>query len=326
MRLKISEARALALDILRRHRFGEEDAGIVADHLVDAHLTGYTFAGLPRLLVVLRRLRERPEEIPGPVRTLSQTPVSAALDGQDTLGYVACRRAVDIAVDKARESGIAVVSVANAYYSGRSGYYTERAARQGLVALHASHASRMVAPTGGSEPVLGSNPFTFAAPTAGDPLVVDLSTAAITWGEIQLAQRVGEPLPEGVAVDCDGEPTTDPAAALLGAALPWGGHKGYALSLVVQTLGVLAGGDLTPDHYGSFGFLFLVWRPDLLLPEGEFETRMGALLDTVRSSRPAAGSPGILVPGERGRASRAAALAAGHIELPDRVYEDLLAL
>jgi LDH2 family malate/lactate/ureidoglycolate dehydrogenase len=321
--LPIDEARDLAVAILRQHRLTEEDARIVADHLIDAQLTGYTFAGLPRLLVVLERLRAQ-DRTPEPIEVVRESPVSATVNGNGNLGYVVCRRAVDIAVDKAETSGLAVVGAYDSYYSGRSGYYVERAARRGMVAIHASSAFPMVAPTGGTRPVLGSNPIAMAFPVDAeqDPVIADLSTASSTWGALQLAKRVGEPLPEGIAIDAEGDPTTDPAAALLGAILPSAGHKGYAIAVAVQALGLFAGGDAVPEPFGNFGFFFLVMKRDLFVDERTYRLRTAEMVKAVQD----AGTGSVVLPGQRGAQRRRAALARGVVEIPERVHQDLLAL
>lgn len=323
--LPIDEARELAVAILRDHKLSEEDAGIVADHLLDAQLTGYTFAGLPRLLVVLERLRTQ-GVAPDPMTVVRETPISATVDGRGNLGYVVCRRAVDIAIEKAETSGLCVVGVSNSYYSGRSGYYVERAARRGLVSIHASSAFPMVAPTGGTRPLLGSNPITMAFPAGDDPIVVDLSTAASTWGALQLANRVGEPLPEGIAIDADGNPTTDPARALLGAILPSAGHKGYAIAVAVQALGLFAGGDAVPEPFGNFGFFFLVMRRDLFCSAQVYDSRIAELAAAVENSPPAPGGDGAHLPGRRSAQRRRDGLRRGVVDIPERVHRDLLTL
>jgi len=315
VQLTIDKARQLCLDTLAKFHFTDEDAAIVADHLVDAQLTGYDFAGLPRLLAVLGRLRNDPEARPGPVEVVRETPVSAQLDAHGNLGYVACFRAVELAIEKAKANGLAIVGVANAHYSGRSGYYVERAVRAGLAAFHASDACPMVAAPGAVAPVLGSNPMAFGFPSNEGPLVYDLSTASSTWGELQLASRVGRPLPEGAAVDREGNPTTDPDEGLLGALLPWGGHKGFALALAVQLLGIMVGGDPVPDTYGSFGFFFVVWQPELFSPVEEYRAKVDQLFAQIRAS----GKGSIRLPGERSARERAARLADGKIEVADEV-------
>lgn len=323
--LSIEDARRLAIAILRQHRLTDEDAAIVADHLIDAQLTGYTFAGLPRLLVVLDRLR-RQDRTPDPVRVVRETPISASVDGNGNLGYVVCHRAVDIAIEKAETTGLSAVGAYNSYYSGRSGYYTERAARRGLIAIHASSAFPMVAPAGGTRPLLGSNPITAAFPTEDDPVVVDLSTAASTWGALQLADRIGEPLPDGIAIDAEGNPTTDPARALRGAILPSAAHKGYSIAVAVQALGLFAGGDAIPEPFGNFGFFFLVMQRDLLCSEQDYTERITELVTAIESSPPAPGGDAVRLPGMRGARRRRDALRKGVVEIPERVHQDLLAL
>jgi L-2-hydroxycarboxylate dehydrogenase (NAD+) len=326
MKITVGAAKKLAIDVLTAHRVPADEAEITAEHLVDAHLAGHAFAGLPRLLVILERIRSEGGVPDQAVEVVAQSPVSATIDGHHHLGYVVCRRAVDIAIDKAARAGVAVVGAYNSYYSGRSGYYTERAARAGLVAFHVSSAFPMVAPTGGIDPVLGSNPLTAAFPRSGDPIAVDLSTAAITWGEIQLARTTADRLPDGVAIDRDGQPTTVAERALHGAALPWGGHKGYALGVAVQLLSVLAGGDALPEPFGNFGFLFIVFRPDLLAPHEDYDRKADELVHRLHSSRTLPGRNGVLVPGERSGGQRAAQLSAGHIDIPDVVHQQLVTL
>lgn len=323
--IPIGEARQLAIDVLLKHRLRLEDAEVVADHLLDAQLTGYTFAGLPRLLVVLERLREQ-DPAPPPVQIVRESPVSATIAGNGNIGYVVCRRAVDIAVDKAESSGIAIVGAYDSYYSGRSGYYTELAARRGLVAMHASSAFPMVAPTGGSKPILGSNPISWAFPTRDVPLVIDLSTAASTWGALQLAQRIGEQLPEGAAIDARGVPTTDPGEALRGAILPAAGHKGYSIAVAVQALGLLAGGDAIPAPFGNFGFHFVVVKRDLLVPAEQYDARIEELITATRTSPPAPGNDRVRLPGDGSAARRADAIQRGTITIPTKVNDDLHAL
>ncbi|AMM20020.1 hypothetical protein AX769_07390 [Frondihabitans sp. PAMC 28766] len=271
----------------------------------------------------LRRQRDVPLE---PIEIERETPISATIAGHGHLGYVVCRRAIDIAIEKAEVTGLAVVAANDSYYSGRSGYYTELAARRGLVAIHASSAFPMVAPTGGIAPLLGSNPITMAFPTTEDPLVIDLSTAASTWGALQLAQRVGETLPEGVAIDAEGKPTTDPTEALLGAILPSGGHKGYAIAVAVQALAVLAGGDAVPEPFGNFGFFFVVMKRDLFVSAEKYDDHIHTLVDAIRTSTPAPGGEPVRVPGEGAARRRAEALRRGTVVVPDRVHRDLLDL
>jgi L-2-hydroxycarboxylate dehydrogenase (NAD+) len=320
-RLPVEDATELAEQSLRRLGYTDTEATAIADHLVDAALRGLTFAGLPRILAVAEKMRVRPVRCP--IETVHETPVSAMLDGGNNVGYLTVLRGTEIAIEKARSSGIAVVGIHNSYYSGRSGYYVERLVEQGLVAIHICSAERTVVPHGGTTPSLGTNPVAFGFPSDDQPVVFDMGTSAIMHGEAQLCARTGEPLPAGVAVDAAGEPTRDAAAALLGGFLPFGGHKGYGLSLSAQLFGVLAGAARGHGELADYAFFLLAMRPDLLMPAAEFTAGVAGLVREVKSGGSADGE--ILVPGERGRRQARANRDAG-IVVDNAVYKALLAL
>jgi LDH2 family malate/lactate/ureidoglycolate dehydrogenase len=224
------------------------------------------------------------------------------------------------AIAKAASHGIALIGITNSWMSGRSAHFVEMIARADLVAVHTASAARAVAPFGGIRPALGTNPIAFALPTSRGPVVFDMGTAAFMMTELMLRERRGESLPSGVAVDAAGTPTTDPASARLGALLPFGGYKGFGLALMVQALGVLAGSAL--DVEGDNGFLFIVFRPDLLTALDEFKREMTALIDRVKATPRAAGVDEIRIPSERAFRDRERALADG-IEIDRAVYEAL---
>src|ERR1051326_8765203 len=135
---------------------------------------------------------------------------------------------------KAAAHGIAVIGVTDSWMSGRSAYFVEMIARADLVAIHTASSGSSVAPYGGMRPVLGTNPIAVALPGADGPLVLDMGTSAFMGTELQLRVRLGPPLPGGVAIDRDGQPPRDAAEAQAGALLPFGGHKGFGLGLIVQ--------------------------------------------------------------------------------------------
>jgi L-2-hydroxycarboxylate dehydrogenase (NAD+) len=320
-RLSVAEATDLAVRSLRRLGYTDGEAAAIADHLVDAALRGIEFAGLPRILAVAEKMRLRPQRLP--IEVVHETPVSAMLDAGNNVGYLAVLRGTEIAREKAAASGIAVVGIHNSYYSGRSGYYVERLVDAGLVAIHICSAERTVVPYGGTTPSLGTNPIAFGFPSDDVPVVFDMGTSAIMHGEVQLRARTGTPLPDGVAVDATGEPTLDAAAALLGGFLPFGGHKGYGLSLAAQLFGVLSGAARTHGELADYAFFLLAMRPDLLMPAEEFTAGVAALVAEIKAGRSTGGE--IMVPGERGRAQAARNRTAG-IVVEDAVYAALEAL
>ena len=325
MRLTIAEATDLAATALSRHGLPAEHARIVAEHLVDSALCGHEFSSLPRVLAIVDELRAK-QEPAKPVTVAREDGAFAHVDGGDNIGYVVSLVAVDKAVEIARRQGVAVVTADNTWFSGRCSYYVERAARQGLVALHTTNTTARVAPFGSAERVLGTNPFAVAFPAEPDPIVIDIGTSAITWGDVVLARTKGEPLPPGVAVDPEGRVTRDPQAALDGAFLPWGGQRGAALSMAVQLLGVLAGSAPVVTGTGGYGLVFIVIDPQRVAPEADFPGRAAELRRIVTTGRPLAGNASVRMPGDGSMARRREALRAGYVEVDDRVYARLSAL
>src|SRR6185369_13820071 len=132
-----------------------------------------------------------------------------------------------IAISKALATGIAVVGVHNSYYSGRNAYYVELMVRAGLVGIHTASAKPHVLPPGGRKPALGTNPFSIGFPSANGPVIYDIGTASVMWGEVLLMARLGHTFPEGVGFDAEGRPTRDAAAVAQGGVAAFGGHKGF---------------------------------------------------------------------------------------------------
>ncbi len=202
---------------------------IITDQLIDNALCGYRFASLPRILAIADDAKTSKPRTP--IRIMRETPVSALVDGGNKVGYVAAFRGAEIAIEKAKASGIAIVGVNNSYYSGRNAYYVEQIVHAGLVAIHTASAQPHVLPPGGRRPALGTNPFSIGFPSANGPVIYDIGTASLMWGEVLLMARLGEPLPEGIGFDRDGNPTRDArAVAEDGGVTAFGGHKGYGLS------------------------------------------------------------------------------------------------
>jgi LDH2 family malate/lactate/ureidoglycolate dehydrogenase len=272
--LSIEEATDLGIRALRAVGFPEEQAPIITAHLVDAALSGYPFAGLPRILTI--NDNPRTHEPRTPIKIVHETEISALIDGGNNVGYYAVYQAMKVAIAKANKNRIAIVGMYRSQMTGRNAYYLEHIAREGLVGIHLATGTHLVLPHGGREPALGTNPIAFGFPTSKDPFIIDLGTAGMMLGEIVLRSRTGRTLPEGIAIDESGTPTTDPNEALKGGVFPFGGHRGYALSLGIQAMCLLAGSARGAHPGEAYGFMFLVFDGELLMPSREFE---GALED-----------------------------------------------
>lgn len=258
-----------------------------------------------------------------PVRVVRETPVSALVDGGNKVGYVAAYRGAEIAIAKAKASGIAIVGVHNSYYSGRNAYFVELIVRAGLIAIHTSSARPHVLPPGGRRPALGTNPFSVGFPSANGPVIYDIGTASVMWGEVLLMARLGEALPDGVGFDSDGNSTRDASAvAQNGGVAPFGGHKGYGLSFTIQALGLLAGAALPRGDVQDYGFLFIAIDPAVMLPDGDFETQFSELIARIKATPRQAGVDEIRIPSERAFREREQRRAEG-IVLDRKVVEAL---
>ena len=281
---------------LQRIGYPADEATIITDQLIDNALCGYRFASLPRILAIAED--EKTNRPRTPVRVVRETPVSALVDGGNKVGYIAAYRGAEIAIAKAKANGIAIVGVHNSYYSGRNAYYVEHIARAGLVAIHTASAKPHVPPPGGRRPALGTNPFSIGFPSAQGPVIYDIGTASLMWGEVLLMARLGEMLPAGIGFDADGNPTRDAGAvAADGGVAPFGGHKGYGLSFAIQALGLLAGAALPRGDVLDYGFLFIAIDPAALLPD--FQMQMAELVERIKATPRQPGEDEIRIPSER---------------------------
>jgi LDH2 family malate/lactate/ureidoglycolate dehydrogenase len=324
MELTVDQARTLVVDALAAQRISAENARIVADHLIDAALCGHEYSSLPRVLAIAEEMKSKAPA--GSIRIAREHGCFAHIDGGDNIGYAVSLVAIDKAIEIGRRQGVAIVTANNTWFSGRCAYYVERAARQGLIAIHTTNTTARVAPFGGADRLMGTNPFAIAFPSEDDPVVIDIGTSAITWGDVALARAKGEPLPAGVAVAPDGSPTNAPAAALDGAFLPWGGQRGSALALAVQLLGMLAGSTTVIQDTSNYGLFFATIDPRQVAPERAFAAQVCELRRAVTHTRPLPGGAAVRMPGDGSQGRRSEAARAGVIRLNDTVYQRIVAL
>jgi LDH2 family malate/lactate/ureidoglycolate dehydrogenase len=318
--LSLAEARALAEGAMRGIGYEAEEARILADHVIDAALCGYEYSGLPKLLNVADHPRFKAPR--RPMRALRETSTSVLFDGGNQSGMLGMYYATCALIERAERHGFAIVGVNNIWMSGRSAYYVEMVARAGLIGIHTVAAAPLVAPLGGAKAALGTNPIAFGFPMEDDPLVIDLGTSAFMGTDLQFRQRLGIPLPEGVAIDEQGRATTDAGAARRGAILPFGGHKGYALALAMHALGVLCGGT-TDEERG--GYLFIAFKPDLFIPLNDYRRALTVEIAAIKATPRQEGVGEIRIPGERAYRERAR-LAREGIEIDRRIHDSLVQL
>jgi uncharacterized oxidoreductase len=283
----------------------------VGDALVDANLVGHDSHGVIRIPQYVAAVRDGEVVPAAEPKVIRETASSALVDGQWGFGQVTAERATRLAVEKAKAQGIAAAGAVKCNHIGRLGEYSEMAAADGVVAFvttggFGGRGSRG-APFGGREGLLGTNPLSFGFPgESGTAMLVDFATTAVAAGKIQVARAKGTPLPPGAILDKDGNPTTNAEDFYQGGVmLPFGGHKGYALQLVVELLGrVLTGADDYAEGnrggpvYGHAGALVVAIDADIFRDQAGYAREVEATLAKVRAVPPAPGFDRVMIPGE----------------------------
>lgn len=289
----------------------EEDSRAVVDHIVESNLFGHPSHGVMRYAEYLRALRERRFKPQATPRIVSDHPCTAVVDANGALGQVGANVATRLAIDKARAQGMAAVGLRNTSHIGRVGAYPLEIARAGLIGSIFVNAGRLgyqIAPFGGIDGRLSTNPLAFAAPRRqADPILIDMTTSMAAEGKIRVAINQGKSLPEGWIIDSEGRPTTDPHDFKddpPGAILPLGGpvgHKGYGLSIMVEILGgALSGEGCAAGErvMSSNGVLVTAYRIEDFCDLDRYYDEVDSLIAHVKSSRLAEGFNEILAPGE----------------------------
>jgi LDH2 family malate/lactate/ureidoglycolate dehydrogenase len=310
--LPAKRLRAFGADCFAAAGMPEEEARLAAELLVRSELRGVETHGLVWLPNYCRALREGRVN-PTPRIAMEGQGAALRVDGDGGLGHVVSARAMDLCIERAREQGAAFAAVRNSRHNGAASLYALRAMEAGLIGLSLTGGGVRVAPAGGREALLGTNPIAFAAPAGEEPpIVLDMATSVAAGARVTLHARKGLPIPEGWALTPEGEPTTEPELGDRGALLPLGGTlemgaaKGFGLGLVVETLCNLLTGMATgperargeqEDRRGT-GHFFAALRIDLFEPAEEFRRRMDRTLRILRESTPQAGIERVCVPGE----------------------------
>lgn len=312
---------AAAITVAAGSEAGE--AELVAANLVEANLQGHDSHGvgmLPRYVAAVHDGML----VPGEHATVAQDAGALlTVDGNRGYGQVVAAEAMALGIERAAELGACVLALGNAHHIGRIGAWAEQAATAGLVSVHFVNvvARSIVAPWGGRDARLGTNPFCVGVPRPGrEPVILDFATSRVAQGKVRVAYNKGEQLQPGLMIDADGEPTTDPAAGVkppAGALLPFGEHKGYGLALVCELLGgaLAAGlpyrGEPLAGAGVYNGMLAFLVDPARLGHGATFATQVEEVLTWVTGSPPARGVDHVLVAGEPERAVKAQRLAAG---------------
>jgi LDH2 family malate/lactate/ureidoglycolate dehydrogenase len=308
-RYPIDPVRQLVAEIAAAAGVAALDAAILADALVDADLHGTSTHGVSRLNIYVRRIQRGLIDPGAELRVETRRPAVLVVDAAGGLGQVQAVKTLDLLKPLARQYGVASATIRRSQHFGALSYYCNRAAADGMVLVAMTNCEPAMSPAGGCEAFFGTNPIAASFPTGkGFPFKIDLATSLVARGNIIAAHKAGRPIPEGWALDVDGNPTTDADAALAGTVLTMAGHKGSALAAMVELFsGVLSGAAVGNevgsmykhmDRHQNVGHFFALFDVAAFMDPGELVERVDQMIDRIKACRRRPGADEILVPGE----------------------------
>lgn len=320
MLIPVDDVRSTATDVLLRAGVSKPNTEILVRSLVEAELRGIPSHGLLRLPRVVERIRNKVADGTTTGRHTWTTAAHLSVDGERGIGPVVAHHALAAISERARSTGVALASIADNNHIGMLALYAEDIARAGQVLIGFTTSEALVHPWGGRKAMVGTNPVTIGVPAQPHPFVMDMATGLVSMGKIHDHAHRGAPLPEGWALDADGNPTSDADAAKTGAIAPFGGPKGYALGLAFEVLvAALTGTATGRDVAGTLDSTQVCNKGDVFIvaePTGPVEA-ISRYLQDVRATEPSDPARPVLVPGDRALRTREAAAANGLDVAPD---------
>ena len=319
------------IKIFKNHKLSNSHASICANALINAELVGAPTHGLSRLKMYCDRINKKVIN-PKPkikIKKISQS--IAHIDADNSIGFVAANIGMKHAINNAKKTGFGLVGIKKSGHYGLSGYYAEQAVKKNLIAFCFTNAPPAIAPHGAKKSLFGTNPICFGTPTSSKvPFILDTSVSVINRGKIRVAARSGKKIPEGVALDKNGKPTTDAKKALAGVQLPIAGFRGSGLAWMVDILsGVLTGGNhggKVKDPFDDFsgpqniGHLFIVIKPNLFV--NNYNQRIKENIKRIKKLPKIKGVKKILYPGQN-KLERYKKNLKKAITIPKNILEDL---
>ena len=318
-RLDYESLRTLCTQVFHGYGFSEDEAREITDALLAADLFGIESHGIQRLVRYDYEISSGMVDIHAEPETIHETPLSATVDAKNAMGQLMGVRAMKMAIAKAKKSGIGLITIRNSNHFGMAGYYARMAAKEGLIGIGMTNAEAIMVPTYGRQPMIGTNPIAFAMPADPVPFVFDAATTVVPRGKLEVYAKRGNGIPEGWAVDENGNDCADSDRVLKnikaktgGGILPlggsselYGGHKGYGFGMICEICcAILSLGDTanyiykTPGKSGICHF-FMAADPALFGDPSEIRAALSRYLDEIRASQKAEGQPRIFIQGEK---------------------------
>ena len=335
MRVQIEDIKNRAIAAFEKVGVKPDDAKIITEVLLETELRGVFTHGFMRLERYINCIRSGGIKTDGNYEVLFDSPSWASIDGKDNLGIVISYKAMKLAMEKAKETGVGIVNVKGSHHFGAAGYYTSMCADNDMVGMSMSNGDILIAATGSGEKTIGNNPFSYAFPADKyGKIVYDIAMSYTSDRKVVQMDKEGKKLPEGWIIDKDGKPTTDPGEYEKGGTLlPFGGYKGYGLAMMVETLAAtLSGAAMTKNVHawntdencgGNVGHFFMALDITKLGNPAEYKKRVDDMIDEIKNSKKADGCDKIYYPGEIEMEKLAKCKEAGYIEIMDDTMESV---
>lgn len=334
-KVKITELREFAVEALIKYGVPTKNAEITADTLITTDMFGVMTHGTRNLGQYIEKIEAGGLDAKGEPEAVCEGPGFAILNGNKALGMVSGFKAMNLAIEKAKKVGIAYVGVKNSCHFGAAGYYANLAAKEGLIGLAMSNADPVIAVPNGASKAIGTNPFSFACPTAdGKSIFLDIALSNVAALKVIMAKEKGMSIPDTWLVDDEGVPTTDTSLFPKNASLqPMGAHKGYGLAILVEILSAVITGagmlseisswNLDMSSVNNAGHAFIAIDINQMINKEEFDKRITQVINELKSGPKAKGKDRIFLPGEMEWEKREKALESGEIELTDAMVSGL---
>jgi L-2-hydroxycarboxylate dehydrogenase (NAD+) len=326
MKVKIDEVRTTLEKIITNKGMGQTDAEILADEFLSGELNGKKSHGLAAFPAVMPKLSD---ELPD-MKILRESDSALYIDANGNFGAIVGRKITNQLIDKAKNQGVAIAFIRNMKPWLRPGAIAEYIAAHDMVGFVTNTGGQpMVAPPGGRDPVIGTNPIGIAIPADEQPVVADMATSKRAWGEVRLAKRFGHDLPPDSFYNKNGQITLNPDEAY--SALPFGDYKGFALGLLIEIMSgafvdmpMNIGSKDEPYYRRPRSAMILVMDPNFTVGAKKFKEENQAFIDTIRQSAPLPDSTGVTLPGDHANKSKVQNLERDYLEIDDKLWQEIL--
>lgn len=335
MRVLVEDIKKRSVAVFEKAGLNTEDAKIITEVLLETEMRGVFTHGFMRLERYVNCIKAGGIKTDGNYKIVTNSPSWASVDGCDNLGIVISYKAMKLAIEKAKATGVGIVNVRGSHHFGAAGYYTSMCADNNMVGMAMSNGDVLIAATGSAERTIGNNPFSYAFPADKyGKVVYDIAMSYTSDRKVVQMDKEGKKLPDGWIIDKNGNPTNDPSEYEKGGTLlPFGGYKGYGMAMMVETLAAtLSGAAMTknvhawnenPEEGGNVGHFFMALDIEKMGDAASYKKRVDDMIDEIKESKKAPGVEKIFYPGEIEMGKLEKCISEGFVEIAEETMESV---